>query len=115
MEQPISVAAVSFFDDDADVVILGYGIAGACAALEARRAGGDVLVLERSSGAGGASAQPSGIFYFVGGTEVQKAAGFHAPPDKLYRPMIGRMGTEQDQNRTARCRERVGQCEKISG
>ena len=32
----------------ADVVIVGYGGAGSCAALEARAAGADVLVLERA-------------------------------------------------------------------
>lgn len=31
------------WDDTADVIVIGFGIAGACAALEARRAGADVL------------------------------------------------------------------------
>jgi glycine/D-amino acid oxidase-like deaminating enzyme len=57
----VQLSDVMQFDDEADVVILGYGIAGACAALEARRAGGDVLVVERANGGGGASALSSGI------------------------------------------------------
>jgi glycine/D-amino acid oxidase-like deaminating enzyme len=71
----VQLSDVMQFDDEADVVILGYGIAGACAALEARRAGGDVLVVERANGGGGASALSSGIFYIGGGTPVQAAAG----------------------------------------
>lgn len=86
---------ISRFDDEADVIILGYGIAGACAAIEARKAGGDVLVVERSSGGGGASALSSGIFYIGGGTEVQKAAGYDDTPDNMYRSMIASMGPEQ--------------------
>ena len=44
--------------DGPDVVIAGYGIAGAAAAVEATRSGADVLVLERT-GSWGASA-PAG-------------------------------------------------------
>ena len=76
MNQAVNLSDVGQFDDEADVLILGYGISGACEALEAKRAGGDVLVVERSSGGGGASALSSGIFYIGGGTEVQSAAGF---------------------------------------
>lgn len=54
------------FDDEADVLIVGFGIAGACAALEARRLGGDVLVVERASAGGGASSLSSGLFYLGG-------------------------------------------------
>ncbi|HEY8385220.1 MAG TPA: FAD-dependent oxidoreductase, partial [Porticoccaceae bacterium] len=58
----LELANIPHFDDEADIVILGYGIAGACAALEARRIGGDVLVVERASAGGGASALSSGLF-----------------------------------------------------
>ena len=40
----------------ADVVIVGLGCAGVCAAIEAREAGADVFVLERASGGGGVKA-----------------------------------------------------------
>lgn len=95
MNPPFSLNEIGRFDDEADVIILGYGIAGACAALEARRAGGDVLVVERTSGAGGASALSSGIFYFGGGTEVQQAAGYDDTPDNMYRSMVASMGPDQ--------------------
>ncbi len=85
---------VSLFDEDADVVVVGYGIAGACAALEARRKGADVLVVERASAGGGASALSSGLFYLGGGTEVQKACGYDDDAQNMYRFMTASMGTE---------------------
>ena len=80
----LSSHEVGQWDDTADVVVIGYGIAGACAALEARRAGADVLVLERASGGGGASALSAGIFYLGGGTTVQQAVGLDDDPDNMY-------------------------------
>jgi len=61
-----------------DVVIIGFGAAGACAAIEAAEAGAKVLVFERNSGSGGASGLSGGEIYIGGrgGTEVQRAAGF---------------------------------------
>lgn len=82
------------FDDSADVIVIGYGIAGACAALEARRHGGDVLVVERASAGGGASALSSGLFYLGGGTAVQQACGYDDSADNMYRFMVASMGTE---------------------
>ncbi len=76
---------VGSWDDVADVIVVGYGIAGACAALEARRAGADVLVMERASGGGGASALSAGIFYLGGGTPVQKQFGYEDPPEEMYK------------------------------
>lgn len=83
--EAVPVTAVSAWSHAADVVVVGYGIAGACAALEARRAGADVLVIERASGGGGASAISCGIFYLGGGTPVQNACGVHDTADNMYR------------------------------
>ena len=44
----VAASGVSDWADTADVVVVGFGIAGACAAVEARKAGADVLVLERA-------------------------------------------------------------------
>jgi len=76
---------IGAWDDTADVVVIGYGIAGACAALEARRAGADVLVIERASGGGGASALSAGIFYLGGGTAVQKAVGYDDTAEDIFK------------------------------
>jgi len=58
----------------ADVVVVGYGAAGVCAALEARSGGADVVALDRANG-GGAAALSGGIIYAGGGTVVQAEAG----------------------------------------
>ena len=62
------------WDVQADVVVVGFGAAGACAALEAASAGGDVVVLDRFGG-GGATALSGGVIYAGGGTPWQRAAG----------------------------------------
>ena len=46
-----------------DVVVVGFGIAGGCAALEAARAGARVLLLEKSAVHGGTSSMSGGHFY----------------------------------------------------
>jgi 3-oxo-5alpha-steroid 4-dehydrogenase len=62
------------WDSEADVVVVGFGGAGACAALEAARAGASVVALDRFAG-GGATAMSGGVVYAGGGTFVQRAAG----------------------------------------
>ncbi|MFV9432014.1 FAD-dependent oxidoreductase [Rhodococcus aetherivorans] len=74
--RPISESEISTWDLSADVVVAGYGIAGVTAAVEAARAGADVLVLERSGGWGGAASMAGGFIYLGGGTPLQKACGF---------------------------------------
>lgn len=62
------------WDTTADVVVVGFGGAGAAAALAAREAGADVLALDRYLG-GGATNLSGGIVYAGGGTRIQRAAG----------------------------------------
>src|SRR5690625_2050040 len=66
-----------------DVIIVGFGAAGAAAAIEAADNGAKVLVLDRAYG-GGASALSGGVIYAGGGTEQQKAAGYQDTVDNLY-------------------------------
>ncbi len=79
----LSADAISSWDRECDVVVIGQGVAGSCAALEAHRAGAEVLIVERASGGGGASAMSSGIYYLGGGTAVQKAMGYEDTPDEM--------------------------------
>jgi 3-oxo-5alpha-steroid 4-dehydrogenase len=72
------------WDDSADVVIAGLGVAGACAAIEAREAGADVLVIERAGGGGGTTANAAGHVYLGGGTRVQKAVGVEDSVEDMY-------------------------------
>lgn len=72
------------FDRQADVVVVGFGAAGACAAIEAAEAGADVIAVDRFGG-GGATRLSGGIIYAGGGTPCQQAAGFADDPEAMYR------------------------------
>ena len=74
--KPLNVADVPQWDFETDVAVIGFGATGACAAIEARTAGAKVILFERNSGSGGASALSGGEIYIGGGTDAQKAAGF---------------------------------------
>jgi 3-oxo-5alpha-steroid 4-dehydrogenase len=75
---PYPATEVPGWDFETDVAIVGFGAAGACAAIEAADAGARVMLFERGSGSGGASALSGGEIYVggKGGTEVQQTAGF---------------------------------------
>src|ERR1700761_1479792 len=70
--QTIPLTDVKAFDETTDVLVIGLGAAGVSAAIEARRAGSDVLVIERASAGGGSTALSGGFIYLGGGTRVQK-------------------------------------------
>ncbi|MGH3734677.1 MAG: FAD-binding protein [Micromonosporaceae bacterium] len=69
---------------EADVVVVGFGAAGACAAIEAARTGATVLVVDRFAG-GGATALSGGVVYAGGGTPYQREAGVADSTDAMYR------------------------------
>ncbi|HEX9032122.1 MAG TPA: FAD-binding protein [Streptosporangiaceae bacterium] len=71
------------WDLEADVVVVGFGAAGACAALEATAAGADVIVLDRFAG-GGTTALSGGIVYAGGGTVQQAQAGVRDSPQAMF-------------------------------
>ena len=73
---PLAASEVARWDREADVIVVGFGIAGGSAAIEAARAGSEVLLLERASEGGGTSAESEGMIYFGGGTPIQRACGF---------------------------------------
>lgn len=72
-DAPLSAAGLTF-DDEVDVIVVGFGAAGASAAIEAADEGADTLVVDRFTG-GGASAISGGIVYAGGGTPIQEEAG----------------------------------------
>jgi 3-oxo-5alpha-steroid 4-dehydrogenase len=79
MEAPVPQT----WDIQADVVVVGFGAAGACAALEAAGAGSDVVVLDRFQG-GGATALSGGVVYAGGGTPQQREAGVSDSPEAMF-------------------------------
>lgn len=70
--------------ETADVIVVGFGIAGGCAALEAARAGARVVLLERAAVAGGTSVMAGGHFYLGGGTAVQRETGHADSADAMF-------------------------------
>ncbi|RSN61824.1 MULTISPECIES: FAD-dependent oxidoreductase [Actinomadura] len=95
--EPVAASAVGGgFDHECDVLVVGFGCAGAAAAYEAASAGADVIVLERASGPGGSSAQSGGELYLGGGTDVQKACGFDDTPDAMYAFLEAALGPHAD-------------------
>ncbi|TQR86570.1 FAD-binding protein [Mycobacterium hodleri] len=65
-----------------DVIVVGFGAAGAAAAIEAADQGARVLVLDRGYG-GGATALSGGIVYAGGGTQEQRDGGYSDTVDDL--------------------------------
>ncbi len=70
-------------DVTADVVVIGFGAAGACAAIEAAAAGASVVVLDRFAG-GGTTALSGGVVYAGGGTRQQAEAGVTDTAEAMY-------------------------------
>ena len=83
--EPMEVKSASdlTWDDEADVVVVGFGAAGGAAALEAHERGARVLVIERFEG-GGASGNSGGVVYAGGGTRFQKDAGVEDTPENMF-------------------------------
>ncbi|MCE2390542.1 MAG: FAD-dependent oxidoreductase [Proteobacteria bacterium] len=98
--RPRSLESVANWDLEADVVIVGYGGAGACSAIEATRAGAEVLILEAAGGGGGCTAMSGGHLYLGGGTRPQKAVGLEDTAEDMYRYlMAGDDGPDQAKSR----------------
>ncbi|CAJ1582579.1 FAD-binding protein [[Mycobacterium] wendilense] len=74
--------------DRVDVLVLGFGIAGGCAAVSAAAAGATVLVLEKAAAAGGTTSMAGGHFYLGGGTAVQQATGHEDSPEEMYKYLV---------------------------
>ncbi|HEX2893731.1 MAG TPA: FAD-dependent oxidoreductase [Marmoricola sp.] len=99
MVGPVPAAEVASYDAEVDVLVVGFGCAGAAAAYEAVTAGADVLVLERASGPGGSSAQSGGELYLGGGTSVQQACGFDDDADNMYAYLRAALGPHADEEK----------------
>ena len=78
-------AAVKSWDMRTDVLVAGSGAAGVCAAIEARQAGAEVLLIESLTRFGGSSAMSGGVVYAGGGTALQKALGVQDSVEQMYR------------------------------
>jgi 3-oxo-5alpha-steroid 4-dehydrogenase len=92
-----ALSEIPRFDEECGVLVVGLGCAGASAAIEARDAGADVIVLERSSGGGGTSAMSGGVLYLGGGTKLQRACGFEDSPEEMFKYLMASVGKSPDE------------------
>jgi fumarate reductase flavoprotein subunit len=74
-------------EDAFDVVVIGAGMAGHCAALAGAQAGGRVLMLEKNARYGGSTAMCGGAFAFAG-TDIQKAKGIDDSAERLEHDLL---------------------------
>lgn len=86
------------WDLETDVAIIGFGAAGASAAIEAAGVGAQVTLFEATSGNGGTSALSGGEIYLGGngGTPIQNAAGFRDDTEALYQYLLMAGGPNAD-------------------
>lgn len=96
---PVPASSVARYDAETDVLVVGFGCAGAAAAFEAASAGADVLVLERAGGPGGSSALSGGELYLGGGTPVQTACGFQDTADDMFAYLKAALGPHADEEK----------------
>ncbi|KAI1841567.1 hypothetical protein JX266_012220 [Neoarthrinium moseri] len=79
-----------------DVIVVGGGISGICAAIAAAENGASVIVLDRAYG-GGASAISAGVIYAGGGTKQQSRAGYgDDSPENMYQYLRHEVGDAVD-------------------
>ncbi|OCC23384.1 hypothetical protein MB02_12260 [Croceicoccus estronivorus] len=98
-----SYESIRDFDFETEVAVVGFGGAGGCAALEARRAGRSVMLFERSSGAGGSTALSACEMYLGGngGTALQKALGIEDTSENFRAYLDACFGNNCDPDRVS--------------
>lgn len=98
MQRIVDFERVERFDHHTDVLVCGFGGAGASAALEARRAGAAVMVLERFSGGGGSTALSACEMYLggSGGTRLQRELGFEDSSENFHNYLMACFGAYAD-------------------
>ena len=84
------------WNKEADVVVVGYGGAGAAAAIEAARAGARVIVLEELENPGGATAVCGGSI-LMADTPLQKKFGLEDSVDAMYDYLCASGGASANQ------------------
>ena len=81
------MAATPQWDETVDVIVVGSGFAGLMAAYMAKKAGCEVVILEKMPSAGGNSIINGGIMG-VPGTEIQKVKGIKDSPEQMAQDML---------------------------
>lgn len=80
-----------------DLIIIGGGLAGMCAAAEASEQGASILLLEKQDELGGSTVLSSGYMAFAG-TDRQESGGITDSTESLLQDMLDVGGRVNDQN-----------------
>jgi len=80
----VRASEVNTWEGETDVLVAGSGAAGISAAIEARAADAEVLVVETLPQFGGASAMSGGVVYAGGGTALQRALNIPDTAEQMY-------------------------------
>jgi len=97
--RPRHVRDIGHWDRETDVVVIGFGGAGGCAAIEAADNGAEVILFELASASGGSTALSSAEIYMggSGGTRVQQACGFEDSTEAMFTYMMMCAGPQADE------------------
>ncbi|MEO5693770.1 MAG: FAD-dependent oxidoreductase [Usitatibacter sp.] len=84
------------WDEEAEVIVVGGGLAAHCAALQAAEGGARVLMLEKEAQVGGSTVLSGGSFAFAG-TDLQKSNGIEDSSERLFDDLrrVGEYGNEE--------------------
>ena len=88
--------SVASYHHSFDVVVVGYGGAGASAAIAAHDSGAKVAIFDVASAPGGSTALSSAELYLGGGTRIQKACGYDDTPQAMYDYLMASNGPQAD-------------------
>ena len=99
--QPRRLADVEEWFHETDVAIVGFGGAGACAAIEAADAGAAVTLFEVASASGGSTALSSAEIYMGGngGTPIQQACGYDDSTEDMFQYLMASQGDLADEDK----------------
>lgn len=97
--QPLARRDVPQWDATTDLIVVGTGVAGTAAAIEARRMGAEVFLLEKFHVPGGSSSLSGGVCYMGGGTPLQKLLGFSDSTEAMYDYMMASSGLNAQQEK----------------
>lgn len=97
--RPRRSSNVNQWEIETDVAIVGFGGAGACAAIEASDAGAEVCIVEVSAASGGSTALSSAEVYMGGngGTPVQRACGYEDSTEDMFNFLMATQGELADE------------------
>jgi succinate dehydrogenase/fumarate reductase flavoprotein subunit len=95
--RPRHLSSITAWDIDTDVAVIGFGGAGACAAIEAHDNGARVVLFDLASDSGGSTRLSSAEIYMGGGTRVQKACGIEDSVEDMFRFLMASNGPIADE------------------